>query len=154
MRQTNVHFTNTKFYECEYCYKDFIPKRRNIQIYCSNSCRSKAYHKRKKIEKLHVGLNKITVPTVEKEKTKIEELSLAGAGNAALGVLAVKGFSYLLTSELNKNATKGDIQQILNNQKRYHLILEYPSSVDGKKPYFDLHTKKICYFFEGNVIVN
>ena len=77
-----------EFYTCKYCYKEFDPKRRRVQKYCSNSCRSKAHHARKKTEtKLPIISDSetktevSTLPT-KPEKTTVDSMSLAGTGNA------------------------------------------------------------------------
>ena len=50
-----------KHYTCNYCQQNFVPKRRRVQKYCSNSCRSSAYQLRKG--------NKIDLPIVNNTKS-------------------------------------------------------------------------------------
>ena len=143
-----------EFYTCEYCYKEFAPKRRRVQKYCSNSCRSKAHHARKKTEnKLATNPDKetkievATTPVLPK-KTKVEAMSLAGTGNAAAGSLLADGLKSMLTPIENKPATKADLEklrkQIVN---RYHKINNIPPRADGAQPYFDMYTGGVVYSF-------
>ena len=71
-------------YICNYCRKEYIPKRRGVQKFCSNSCRVGSHNLEKKKSK--TGL--VPAPqTVKSENTKIEEMSFAGVGNAIVGTL-------------------------------------------------------------------
>ncbi|WP_299160251.1 hypothetical protein [uncultured Tenacibaculum sp.] len=106
----------TRLYKCEYCRKEFLPVRRRVQKYCSNSCRSKSHHKKaKSTDKIEVDKlgNKTT-------KTSVEKLSIAGVGNAAIGSAAVDLLKYAFTKEENKPATKSDIKNLAKKLKRYH----------------------------------
>ena len=142
-----------EFYTCEYCYKEFDPKRRRVQKYCSNTCRSKAHHARKKIEnKIAIipdSETKIEVPTVTTPpvKNKVDSMSLAGAGNAAAGSLLADTIKAVFTPLDNKPATKGDLNnlksQIVN---RYHKITNREARFDGALPYFDMYTGEVVYF--------
>lgn len=128
-------------YTCQYCGKEYKPNRRKKQKYCSNSCRTRAF-----VIKNGKG---ISLPSIEikKEKgIKIEQMSLAGVGNAAAGTLAINALTSLLTSEANKPATKKDIDNLLNKLKqRYHPILNFPDRQDGAKPYYDIETRNYVY---------
>jgi hypothetical protein len=141
MRKTNVHDTNNYKYTCEYCYGKFVPKRRRVQKYCSNSCRSKAYHVRK---------NGPPLKGVPGGVTPTEKMSLAGVGNAAAGTAAVTILANLLTKEENKPATKGDLNKIAETLKRYHKIINLGADPNGRLPYFDLETKMVVYKYENN----
>ncbi|WP_249754723.1 hypothetical protein [Algibacter sp. L4_22] len=143
-----------EFYTCEYCYKEFNPKRRRVQKYCSNTCRSKAHHARKKTEnKLATNPDKetkievATTPVLPK-KTKVEAMSLSGTGNAAAGSLLADGLKSMLTPIENKAATKGDLEnlkkQLLN---RYFKINNLAPRHDGALPYFDIDTGDVFYSF-------
>ena len=128
-------------YKCQYCGTDYKPNRRKKQKYCSNSCRTRAFQ----IRNPQLGL---TIPTEEKkpEALKIDRMSFAGVGNAAVGTFAVNTLTRLLTIEENKPATKKDLQNLLKNlNNRYHPILNIPMRHDGAKPYYDLDTKTIIY---------
>ena len=128
-------------YKCQYCGTDYKPNRRKKQKYCSNSCRTRAFQ----IRNPQLGL---TIPAEEKkpEALKIDRMSFAGVGNAAVGTFAVNTLTRLLTIEENKPATKKDLQNLLKNlNNRYHPILNIPTRHDGAKPYYDLDTKTIIY---------
>lgn len=77
---------------------------------------------------------------------KIEQISMAGISNAAIGTLAVNVVSNLFTNEGNKHATKNDIfslTQIL--KKRYHPIKNIPIRNDGASAFYDLQTQTFIY---------
>jgi len=137
-----------KFYTCEYCHKEFDPKRRRVQKYCSNSCRSKAYHARKKTDQslAKISEDKPDPNLANPTKTTVDSMSLAGTGNAMAGVLAADGIKALLTPISSKPATKGDLQnlkkQIVN---RYHKITNLQQRNDGALPYFDMDTGEVVY---------
>ena len=142
----------TQFYKCKYCFKEFEPKRRLVQKYCSNSCRSKAYHVRQlKNTNKNNNTTAIEVPKPMRmppipSKTKIDKVSIAGVGNATLGSLAAGGLKSIFTPENNKPATKGDLKQLIEKlDYRYHLVNNLPRRLDGALPYFDLDTGEIVY---------
>ena len=129
----------TKYYTCKYCFKEFEPKRRRVQKYCSNSCRSSAYQQRKAIQNnTKDNLPKLTDSDVP-QATHKEKISAAGVGNAALGVLAANTAKSLLTPRKNKPATKGDIDLLIEKLGgRYHLVKNMPPNIHGEYPYYDL----------------
>lgn len=134
-------------YTCQYCGKDYKPNRRKIQMYCSNSCRTRAFVIRN-------GKRATTIITENKKKdlSKIEKMSLAGIGNAAAGTLAINLATSLFTSEENKPATRKDLQNLLGNLKqRYHHIINVPPLQDGKKAFYDMETKCIVYLISRNL---
>lgn len=159
-RNTNVYFTNmdTHKYTCKYCHEQFIPKRRYSQKYCSNSCRSRAYHRRQ-VEKN--ALSDSPKPKTEGFGSKLpafkpketlqpqtmsnDKMSLAGVGNAAAGTLVADLIKYAFQGKGNQPATKNDIGTLINKLQRYHLITNLPPRPFGKKPYFDLHTNQVVY---------
>jgi len=145
MRQTNVSFTNNQYYTCEYCYEKYIPVRRYAQKYCSNSCRSKAYHQRKKLEIVTVKPSKKKKQSKKKGKTKIEKMSLPGVGNAAAGSALAEALTKVLTPEHKLPATKGDLNALEAKIQRYHRIENWPANVEGKLPYFDMQMKEVVY---------
>ncbi len=142
-----------KYYTCGYCFTEFVPKRRRIQKYCSVTCRVKAHHARKTKDNIKKVENKNQVPDLPPipAKTKVETMSVAGVGNAALGTLAADGVKSIGTKQENKAATKGDIA-ILTNKiiQRYHKIKNLPPKINGSIPYFDMETKMIVYSGENN----
>ena len=136
-------------YSCAYCGKEYVPRRRKIQKYCSNTCRVKAHFQRNKGNKLNTE-NGLSNPSKEKEVTQNSELkgtiNLAGIGNAAIANIATDGLKKLFTQEVNKPATKGDIKKLIAEFKnRYDLIKNIPVRGDGSRAYFDNETKQIVY---------
>jgi hypothetical protein len=141
-----------EFYTCLYCFKDYEPKRRRVQKYCSSTCRSKACHARKTSDKQLTNIpkqeNGIKAPDFSNNttKTKIESVSAHGIGNATIGTLAADGLKSLFTSQENKPATKGDLKNLTNKIiKRYHLVKNIPKRLDGALPYFDIETNEVIY---------
>ncbi|GAB4161053.1 MAG: hypothetical protein Tsb0033_17920 [Winogradskyella sp.] len=137
----------TKYYTCKYCFKEFEPKRRRIQKYCSNSCRSSAYQQRKAIQNnTKDNLPKLTDSDVPQAPHK-EKISVAGVGNAALGVIAVNTAKSILTPLKNRPATKGDIDLIIEKLGgRYHLVSNMPPNIHGEYPYYDMQQGILVYF--------
>ncbi|WP_299095067.1 hypothetical protein [uncultured Winogradskyella sp.] len=136
----------TKYYTCEYCFKEFEPKRRRVQKYCSNSCRSSAYQQRKaNLNNTKDNLPKLKDCNAPQVPHK-EKISAAGVGNAALGVLAANTAKSLLTPRKNRPATKGDIDTLLEKlDNRFHLVKNMNPDAQGAYPYFDLLEGKIVY---------
>ncbi len=130
-----------KHYTCNYCKQDFVPKRRRVQKYCSNSCRSSAYQLRKG--------NKNNLPATNNTKPVTEQndkMTLAGVGNAAVGSMVAGGLVKLFTNEKNKPATKGDIDLLLQKLGgRYHLVKNLQPNAQGALPYYDLIKGIIVY---------
>ena len=80
----------THQYICNYCQKEFVPTRRRVQKYCSDSCRSGAFNLRKQAlsktkNQLVATKNQLVATDKKPAKTKVEEMSLSGVGNAAVG---------------------------------------------------------------------
>ena len=141
-----------KHYICKYCFETYIPKRRRVQKYCSNTCRSKAHHAKKSKTKFSLPAidpksnKQLSLPQITpKENT----LSAAGIGNAAIGNLAASSLKALFTSEDNKPATKGDLKLLLEKLEwRFHPVSNLPMGLDGSFPYYDLETGMIVYMFD------
>lgn len=133
-------------YTCAYCGKQYKPRRRRKQKYCSNSCRTNAFNAKKKNSLAKPETNK-----PENQLQKIDKMSWAGVGNAAAGTLAVNALSSLLTREENKPVTKKDFKEIKELLiKRYHPISNMRPDAYGNQPYFDLETKSVVYLKAGN----
>lgn len=140
---------DTYNYTCGYCGKDYIPKRRKVQKYCSASCRTRACNIRNAPAKNKLELQNTTKSEVS--KNKVEQMSWAGVGNAAAGTLAVNALSSLLTREENKPVTKKDFKEIKELLiKRYHPISNMRPDAYGNQPYFDLEKKIVVYLKAGN----
>ncbi|SDB52202.1 hypothetical protein SAMN03097699_1886 [Flavobacteriaceae bacterium MAR_2010_188] len=77
----------SRYYQCKYCFQDFEPKRRRVQKFCSNSCRSKAHHAKKQAKDLKSKTSTLPsknfeFPKIKKEPKKSSEtITAAGIGN-------------------------------------------------------------------------
>ena len=132
----------TRTYQCQYCRKEYVPKRRGVQKFCSDSCRVRSHQlksKKPKGEEITIANN------IKTGKTKIEEMSFAGVGNSLGGNLAAQGLISVFTKDENKPATKGDVLNLAASLKRYHKIKNIPPNSMGQFPYFDLHTNRVVY---------
>jgi hypothetical protein len=133
-------------YTCQYCSKQYKPKRRKQQKYCSNSCRTRAF-----VLKKDKGLSIALKETPDDKLNKIEKMSLAGVGNAAVGTLAINLATRLFTKEEDKPVTKKDLQNLVSSMKlRYHPIYNLPFRRDGAEPFYDLETENIIYLFNNS----
>lgn len=99
----------TRTYECHYCKKEYIPKRRGVQKFCSNGCRVRAHQLKNK--KLNNSIAKEEAD-IKQEKIKVEQMSFAGVGNAAVAMVIVNTITSLMTKFENKQAAKQDIVQL------------------------------------------
>jgi hypothetical protein len=131
----------TRLYECEYCKIEFLPARRKVQKFCSNSCRAKSHHQKTKKGSKLTTLNLEAKPT----QTSIDKMSFAGVGNAAAGTLAIEAIKAIFISEENKPATKKDIQNLVNKFQRYRKIYNMNPNFNGQLPYFDIETGFLVY---------
>lgn len=138
-----------KHYTCDYCHNEFEPTRRRVQKYCSNTCRSKAYHYRKTasntLPSSQLKNDNISATTAPPQP-KSESISAAGIGNAAAGNILADGLKALLTSSENKPATKKDIadlKALFTN--RYLPINNLAKNQFGQSPFYDMDTKNVVY---------
>jgi len=130
-----------KHYTCRYCYGEFVPTRRHVQKFCSNSCRSKAHHIKNR------NSNTLSIEQPPKtEAIKADKMTMAGIGNATAGSLAAEALKSMLTAQDNKPATKGDIKMLYHCMERFHRVGNMPMRADGHLPFFDLQTKQLVYF--------
>ena len=110
-------------YKCHYCGKEYEPRRRHKQKYCSNSCRVTAFKLQK--EKNVPGKGEVAP---QDQNVKKESMSLAGIGNATAGNVLYDMIKNFLTSEENKSASNGQAKEILQlltelkERERHHLI--------------------------------
>ncbi|KAB1067603.1 hypothetical protein F6U93_09975 [Tamlana haliotis] len=127
-------------YSCKYCGGSYIPKRRHKQKYCSSSCRVGAFKKRKALRQ-----NLPEAPKNADSRT-VENMSLSGIGNAAVGTLATNLVTNIFTKEENKPATKGDIQKLLGYGIRQSVLIKnLPVRSDGSRAYFDAVKQILIY---------
>lgn len=134
-----------RYYTCQYCKKEFIPKRRRIQKFCSSSCRASSHrlHKSSKVQK---NQQEVLQHSNANKKTGLKEFGIS-AGAALTG-------NYIfdkLTPKENKPATKGDLQRlesVLKEKERYHEVKNLPGRIDGSLPFYDTIEHQIVYFKE------
>jgi hypothetical protein len=141
--------------KCLHCNDDYIPKRRGIQKFCTNSCRSRYWYLRqekdipvvKKEPKQYTPLLKKTEVEVEKPEKKKEGMTWGGVGNAAVGTAAVKAAIDLFTPENRKPATKGDVKELKSILKgaRYFPVRNLNPNKYGENPYYDIETGNVIY---------
>ncbi|WP_418510788.1 hypothetical protein [Corallibacter sp.] len=146
---------DSKYYTCDYCYEEFLPSRRRVQKFCCNSCRSKAYRERKEADVVvkptpalpkNFLQNNKNKNSLENTKSKVEQMSFQGVGNAALGTLAADGLKSLLTKNENKPLTKGDIKKLVSEiNGRFHEIKNMAPNNMGQKPFYDIERKEVVY---------
>ena len=118
----------TKLYVCQYCKTEFIPKRRGVQKFCSNSCRVRS-HQLKNRKPINCLVKK--EDNMQSDKASVEKMSLAGVGNAAAGTLAVEALKTLFIKEENKPATKGDLKQLSKKLEQFQEILNIKKDLFG-----------------------
>ncbi len=128
-------------YQCNYCKKEYTPKRRRVQKFCSDSCRVNSHQLKNRSSKTELIINDNNLP----KKTTIDQMSIAGVGNAAVGTLAVDAIKALLTREENKPATKGDLRKFFMKLEQFQEIVNMDKDVLGRKPFFDSNSKKVVY---------
>lgn len=139
-------------YLCKLCDNEFEPTRRGVQKFCSSTCRKKySYHKNKTATQNVKKSKSSDVVADKNKKTKVEEMSLQGVGNAFTGALAANVVSGVAKNAFKRKsdmpATKGDIEEIKEMiEQRYFQIHNMQSDVYGRIAYFDLGTCKIVYF--------
>lgn len=146
IRKSNVSLTNNEryWYVCEYCGKEYVPKRRHKQKYCCSSCRVNAFKKKNKISRPK-PLSAPNLTTKPKPDTN-NKLSIAGIGNAAIANAAYDITKNLFTSEDNKPATKKDLRELLQNSgERFQHIKNIPRAPDGKWAFFDNQQQQLVY---------
>jgi hypothetical protein len=106
----------TRNYQCYYCKKEYLPKRRGVQKFCSNSCRVRSHQlKNKPTGKATKSTTLSMVAnnnTPEFQKTKIDQISLSGVGNAAIGSGVIELTKAIFTSKEDQPATRKDIERI------------------------------------------
>ncbi len=146
---------DTPTYICEYCFTEYRPTRRRVQRYCSASCRSNAYHHRKKqqilketievVQNVKNSEHHLKKNEEKKEKTSVDKMSLAGVGNSMAGTLLSEAAISLFTKQDNKPATKGDIKALENSLKRYQRIRNLKPDSEGRLAYYDMRKMELIY---------
>lgn len=139
---------NTEF--CHYCGEEYKPKRRGVQKYCSNSCRTGHWNERNKYKTKKDGneIAKTEDTPSDDANTKIESMSLPGVGNAFVGTAGYDILKSFLTNNLNKPATKKDIEELKTLLfNRYLPINNMEQDTLGRKPFYDIQTSALVYRF-------
>lgn len=148
----------TYLYTCKHCFKEFSPTRRGVQKFCSDSCRA-SHHQcnnrnKQKLQDSLVAKNgtngeiekfKKEGKNKEKGKSKTEEMSISGIGNAAAGTALVDTIKHMFTPEHNKPATKGDLVKLGNHLSRYHRIKNLKPNIYGHFPCLEVETGNLVY---------
>ncbi len=139
----------TYTYICAYCSKEYTPRRRRVQKYCSSTCRVKAHFYRNKPSLLNTKKDALTVKNEgqnNSESQTKQNINMAGIGNAAIANIATDTLKSLFTHEDNKPLTKGDFKKLMAQFKnRYELVKNAPMRADGTQAYFDTEKKEIVY---------
>lgn len=135
-------------YKCVLCENEFEPTKRGLQRFCTSKCRKKYhYHLTKKVGLFPAQL-KATEIVVAEKKNKIEEMSMAGVGNAAIG-----SFAAIAATELAKNifaAPKPKLNDEVNNNQRLLPVLNLAKRPDGSRPFFDVKQQILIYIPDPN----
>ena len=134
---------------CLHCYDDYVPKRRGVQKFCSNSCRSSNWKlKQEKTKELNkIKVPKINLPATNEQENMNEKMSLAGVGNAAVGVAAVDIIKNVFTPNEKKPATKKDIAELKALIKgRYLPVKNIEKDIYGRLPYYEVITGNVVYY--------
>ncbi|TBN04454.1 hypothetical protein EYD45_07500 [Hyunsoonleella flava] len=131
---------------CHNCGDNFIPRRRGVQKFCSNSCRSRYWFLKQK-ENTKIDKLKITpTESVSLTEKKQDKMSFAGVGNATAGSLVADGIKSALTKSENKPATKKDIRELKNLiSNRYLPVYNMEKDVYGRSAFYDVQTKHVIY---------
>lgn len=130
-------------YICNYCCKEYVPRRRHVQRFCCTSCRVNDYNRR----------TKTSAPTSEKGLSIPQKgnqihpgINLAGISNAAIANVAVDFAKHIFTRDENKPATKGDLKALLTEtQERYLPVTNAPRRNDGTAAFYDTSIKQVVY---------
>lgn len=128
-------------YECNYCKKEYIPKRRRVQKFCSDSCRVSSHQLKNNNSKKELIKSDNYLP----KKTTVDQMSLAGVGNSAAGTLVVGVLKNVFTKDENKPATRKDLKELTSKLERYQEIKNLTNDTFGKRPYYDTIQRIIVY---------
>lgn len=133
--------------KCRYCNKEYIPKRRGAQKFCSNTCRSKNWKHNQQRSDAKIAKSNETIKTLEKKPIPTDKINIVGIGNAAIGVATVEAVKGILTPENKKNATKADINKLITmmSGQRYFPIKNIAKNIYGNSPFYDIETEEIVY---------
>ena len=91
-------------YICNYCGKEYIPKKRGTQKFCKTSCRVNSHKLKKKLE--NIPAPQLPNPENNTGNSYEETVNAAGIINSAIGTGLANGVKAVFTSSENKPATK------------------------------------------------
>ncbi|MAL60199.1 MAG: hypothetical protein CMC14_09135 [Flavobacteriaceae bacterium] len=131
--------------ECIQCGADYIPRRRGVQKFCSNTCRSRHWQLKQEMpkKKKKKALKK---KKHSSQKNRKEKISFAGISNAAIGHTAVDLIKNIATPESKKPATKGDINELKSLIKGNLLpIKNMENDAFGKSPFYDVTNQLVVF---------
>jgi predicted aldo/keto reductase-like oxidoreductase len=155
--------------KCLHCNKEYVPTRRGVQKFCSNSCRSRYWYLRQEKEEAteeEKSENKKEVAVVNQsikpikfgkkldkidknvkqlsENEKKEGMTLAGTSEAFVGAAAANAISHFLTNP----ATKNDINELktLIKGARYFPVNNMGANEYNQLPYYDIETGNLIYY--------
>ncbi len=139
----------SRYYKCKYCFKEFEPKRRRVQKYCSDTCRNKAHHAKKPKHVLPAVLEE-SLPATEIKpelKPQKEKVTFAGVTEATTGSLIADSLKAFVTKEENKSATKKDLRELksLIMGSRYLPVTNLEPNQFGQYPYYDVEIQELVY---------
>lgn len=123
----------TRMYVCKYCKKEYTPKRRRVQKFCSNSCRVRSHQLKK--TKPEEGLTKKDAKQLP-EKISVDKMSMAGIGNATVGTLAANTLTNIFIREENKPLTKGDLKYLILKLEEIQEIIKKENELAFNNPFF------------------
>ena len=132
-----------EYYICNYCKKEYIPKRRRVQKFCSSSCRVSS-HRLNTSSKVQKNQQEVSQHSNTNKKTGLKEFGISASAALTGNYIFDK-----LTPKENKPATKGDLQRlesVLKEKERYHEVKNLPGRIDGALPFYDIIEHKIVYF--------
>ena len=133
-------------YICDYCRKEYVPTRRGVQRFCKASCRTRSHQVKNELRLTSTIKKAVKKKKKKSKKIKVEKMSFAGVGNAAIGTLTVDTIGKILTKKENKPASKKDIDNLVERLNgRFHKVGNLPLNKYGQQPYFDLLINSIVY---------
>ena len=155
-------------YICQKCKEEYVPKRRGVQKFCSDSCRSghwqllhpkdvtPSFEKELITTAIEEKQVKEIKPKKEKKKKKKIELktneptTLADFLTSTAGAFVGSKLERATLREENKPLTKGDMVSLLSNTQRFQKVNNLPPNGYGQQPFFDITTGNIQYVGDKN----
>ncbi|WP_435133097.1 hypothetical protein [Formosa sp. A9] len=137
---------------CLNCGEEYIPKRRGVQKYCSNSCRSSSWQLKQNKPQKETSLKPVNEPAVVEEETKEtsskkQGMTWAGVGENFAGNVSYDMMKSMFTSEENKPASRKDIGELKNLilGGRYLPVNNVPKDKNGRLAFYDVNTGNVVF---------